>query len=885
MRLQIAGTIAAAALLLTSCGDGRIASPSAGVHPLAPGATASSLTSIQRIACIGRRGTPVITCGAPSSNSARDLIVGGQNQYVTLTSSNVTYDGGTHILSSDVSVTNLIPQALGTNDGATGDGTGLKVFFDVTPTVTDGTGAVTIVNPTGTGTFTSTNQPYYQYPGDHLGGDNILSTNEVSSTVNWQFNIDPTVNTFEFYVYVSANVHYPNGYVVVDSTSAFINQTATTTITATSRSAVGNAIGSSTLTYSSTAPAVATVNASTGQLTAVGPGFATINVTSSESTTGSVTVQVCPNLAVGEVYTTSGPGAGNVCVGGTASDAEYTYMPLNTSTSGASLRTIGTGIQAVTGPPTPDRIPTSVASNLGPLPASSVVNDFSIGTFAGADAKLAAFQARRAFRQSIPRATAPESSNEDVHGPSALNEVSPTASGVAPAEGADERLTWYPTETSAGHVNVSADAMVSGSLALRMMSVPSVGDAVSYNTNSACSGSPSVRTGLVRSVSQHAIIVSDTMNPTGGFTTAQYDSMALEFDTIAWPVDSANFTDPTDIDVNGHVIIFFTRALNELSPPASSSVIPGFFASKDVFGSDDCSNSNGAPTMGTEILYMAVPDPTGSINSNVRTVSFVRGSAIVTAVHEFQHLINGFARAYVTGASFFETAWTNEALSSVAEELAFYRTSVGLAPKQNIVVGNINTGPDASRRVTAFNAFANPNFGRLRPWLQRPDTTGITSGTSANTLAPRGISWAFLRYASDRANVGDPTFFRNMVNSNLEGIPNIQHAIGGMDPWQWLRDCIIALYADDAISVATQYKTQSWDYRSMYGALSSGGYVNVLVPRALTNNVALTLLYKGGGASSFDRFGVPATKFANINLTQSSAAPLPTVLLAIIRTK
>ena len=80
---------------------------------------------------------------------------------------------------------------------------------------------------------------------------------------------------------------------------------------------------------------------------------------------------------------------------------------------------------------------------------------------------------------------------------------------------------------------------------------------------------------------------------------------------------------------------------------------------------------------------MLVPDPTGAVNSNVRTVSFVRGNTTGTLGHEFQHMINGLRRAYVTGASFFETGFLNEGLSHIAEELMFYRTSVGGAAREH----------------------------------------------------------------------------------------------------------------------------------------------------------------------------------------------------------
>lgn len=869
--------MAATAILAASCGDRQVLSPGGAAVPRATGETAHPSTNIQRVSCTGRRGSVVLQCGIPKSKGSRDLIMGGQGVYVTLTSSNVVYDGGVGTLDFDVTVTNLIPQALGTNDGSTPDGTGVNVFFDQVPTVTGGTGSISVANPTGTGTFTGANQPYFQYPGSALGADNILSTNETSDPVHWTFNIDPTVDTFEFGVYVSANVHYPNGYVDIDSSAASgnINQSSTESLSAVSRSAVGNAVPGSTVTFSSSAPAVASVDANTGTITAVAPGISTITASSTESTTGTYTVQVCPNLAVGEAYSTSGADAASICLGGNAGVTEYTVEPLNLSPSSTvSLTITGTGVQAVTGPPSPDRIPAS-GLRLAALRGDESTATDAPWLFPGANAKLAARRAA-VYDAAIHDAVAPEVEG----GPYVPEEVDSAASGVATADGARERLMWYPTETVRGHV-AQADARDDSGLAMMPPAVPAVGDYVPYNTNTACSGSPSVRTGQVRSVSAHAIIASDTMNPAGGFTTAQYDSIALEFDSIAYAADSVNFGPPTDIDGNGRVILFFTRAMNELSPPASSTITYGQYASKDVFGTDDCNNSNGSASAGAEIIYMLVPDPTGAVNSNVRTVSLVRGNAIRTAGHELEHLTNGFARAYVTGASFFESAWLDEGLASIAEELMFYQTAPGLAPRGNIVLSTLTTGPNASRRVAAFNNYANLNFGNMRGWLQRPDTAGIVNG-SKTSLAARGLTWGYLRYAADRVNGSDATFFNNLVRSNLEGLPNIQNAIGGSDPLDWIRDFEIALYADDnAFSVATKYQTPSWNYRSVYGGL--GGFP--LLARPLTNNVALPLSYKTGGGSAYARVGVPASSWAKVTLLSGSTPPPSTVRLSVLRTK
>jgi len=752
------------------------------------------------------------------------IVVGRQHVNVELTSSNVSYDGS--VFSFDVTVKNLIPQTMATTDGVTPDSTGVRVFFVSGPDVVSGSGNASLANADGSGTFTASNQPYFSYTGSLLGADSLLSTNETSGARNWQINLDNTVTEFQFTVWITTEVHYPTGY--IDLFGGVSNMVAgdSMVLTDSVRTAVGTLVDTATVTWASSDSSVATVDAS-GHVHGLAEGAATITATSG-TRSGSVTVNVCPNLAVGEAFTTTAQGGATVCfAGGAGGAAEYTYMPVNLSASSSlsAFTVTGSGIQGVTGPPSPVRLPLNGLRSLDDE-ALQIASDVPY------------------LERDLPRL------NGLLRHPSS-------------------RVSRGRRSAPAGLRSIITQNVV-----------PAVGDLMDLNTNTSCSGSPVVRTGMVRSVKNHLIIVSDTSNPAGGFTTAQYDSIALEFDTLAWPADSANFGAPTDVDGNGHVVAFFTRAVNELSPPASSSVTLGFFASKDVFSNDPvegCSNSN----MG-EMFYMLVPDPTGAVNSNVRTVPFVRGNTTGTLGHEFQHMINAFRRAYVTGATSFEQGFLNEGLSHVAEELMFYRASVGLAPRQNIVVGNLTTGPNASRRVAAFNTYANQNFGRLRGWLQRPDTTGAFKN-NANSLAVRGAIWAFLRYSADRVNGDDQTFWYNMVNSNLEGKANIQNAIG-TNPDLWLRDWTASMYADDnAFGVAPAYQNPSWSYRSMYTALN-GSYQ--LVPRPLTNNTGLTLTYSAGGGTAYTRFGVPQGGFATVTGYQAgNTIPTSPYALIVVRTK
>src|SRR5437763_2717013 len=75
-----------------------------------------------------------------------DLVLGGQGALVRLASNGTAYNSGTQTFSSNVTVENLISQPMNTANGTTPDAGGVKVFFNAGPTVTGGTGTVTVAN-------------------------------------------------------------------------------------------------------------------------------------------------------------------------------------------------------------------------------------------------------------------------------------------------------------------------------------------------------------------------------------------------------------------------------------------------------------------------------------------------------------------------------------------------------------------------------------------------------------------------------------------------------------------------------------------------------------------------------------------------------------------
>ncbi|HEU0054473.1 MAG TPA: Ig-like domain-containing protein [Longimicrobium sp.] len=793
----------AAALLLflaAACADGGVA-PVLPDAPSGPGAV-----RLARLDCRVNVPTQRVSCGdAATTGGARGaVILGGQGVYVQLLSSNVVYSTGA--MSFDLTVQNLMSQVMGTPDGVTS--TGVQVFFDQGPTVTTGTGTVAIANPDGFAAFTAAGQPYFDYAGTLLGSDGILSPSETSAAKSWQFFVSPTVVNFSFTLLVATEIPFPAGWVDVTPPTATVDAGATLALTATSRDLGGGIISGTTMAWSSSDAAVATVDAS-GVVTGVAPGTATI-FADDGTNTGSATVQVCPALAVGGVYTADAPLTG-LCLGGGGAGAEYAVVPINLSASSVSLTTLASGIVAVSGAPTPARLP--AARDEGGLAADAPPTDTRVGT---------ALREREAevLRPLMSRA----------------RELRARSGGP--------RFVLVP-------------------------GTPLVGDLMTLNVNTGtCSGS-TPRGARVEAVGTRVVVMADTTNPADGLSSADYASIAAQFDTLVWPALTTPFGAPYDLDGNGdRVVVFYTRAVNALTASAAAPVA-GLTLKRDLYSSTLCANSNQG-----EMIYMMAADPTGTVNSNVRTVSLVKGLAATTMGHELQHLINASRRLYVNSASVFEETWLDEGLSDIAEELLFYRASVGLTPRGNIVVTQLTTGPNASRRVAAFNAHANPNFTRLRANLQAPHSTSADQ---------RGRTWAYLRYVADRTSGSEDAFWNALVNSISAGEANLSAAVGGAATGDLYRDFSGALYADDAVTgVSSTYTNPSWNFRSLYIALN-GSYP--LLARDLADGVARTDALGAGGGTAYLRLGVTTGNVAALTFSAGGAAPPVGMRWLVIRRK
>lgn len=181
-----------AALLLSACTD----------HPAEPSIRApDGEVSRTRVECTVQVQSEQVSCAMPPAGGpSANLILGGQHVYLRLISANASYAAG--VFSFDVVVQNLLSQRMGTPDGSTVYG--MKVLFDAGPTATGGSGAITVANPDGYGTFTGSNQPYFHY-------QQILETRGTSAPKGWRMDVPNTVTTFSFSVYVETQVEAEQG--------------------------------------------------------------------------------------------------------------------------------------------------------------------------------------------------------------------------------------------------------------------------------------------------------------------------------------------------------------------------------------------------------------------------------------------------------------------------------------------------------------------------------------------------------------------------------------------------------------------------------------------------------------------------------------------------
>ena len=691
-------------------------------------------------------------------------------------------------------------------------------------------------------------------------GSGVASTTWTLGAVTGIVRVTAQINGVTPVVFTANATAGSAALVVATPDRAYLGVGDTIRIRASVRDQFGNDLTSQTVSFSTPDGTVASIS-SGGLVTALAQGTARIIADAGGKTdtvgvvVGAAGASVCGpvasrTLTLGEVFTPDGDVAGaRTCLTApTGVNAEYALTLISTDPSYGTISPIDVYAFGNTGPATVALVGDAAVSAVIGQPVASSAIDFTAHV---SDTPRVAELARRSIERS---------------------ELAPLA---------NDARTWL-SERTAARARAEREGIAAA------LADYKVGDAITLNSNAneACSNA-SNRASRVAAVGVKSIVVADNENPTGGYTDAEYASIAATFDTLVYPLDTTAFGAPSNVSGNGKIILFFTRNVNALTPPSTNSyTIGGFFFARDLYpktarnGLASCPSSNEA-----EMFYLLVPDPNGVVNNNKRTKDEVTTLNLGTIAHEFQHLINSGRRLYVnTSAVTNEETWLDEGLSHAAEEMLYYRIS-GFSSRQNISASQLAVAP------SPFNNYASQNFSRFYLYLINPE---VNSPYAPNdSLATRGAIWNFLRFAAGRQGAsGEANFFRALVNSNTAGRTNLSNVLGGSTSFaDYLRDWTVSLIADDFSSAETAFLDQryimpSWNFRSVFPLLriSSSNPLGVypINARSLISGASQRVTLAGGTAS-YVRFGIASGKSTLLSLASNGATLPSTLRYAVVR--
>ncbi len=607
--------------------------------------------------------------------------------------------------------------------------------------------------------------------------------------------------------------------------------------TATPYDASGNAVSNRTITWASSTPTVATVSTS-GTVTGLAVGTTNISATVDGSISAALTVSVLAapaacsttnavTMTVGEIRTVTGSSRSQLCVAGGTAGADYALSVVNLDT-GATMRTLSmlpAGTQAVGTPLAP-----------------SFANLVAAGAGDDDPAERVHLARQRAMRR--------------VLGPRMAAERQARA------------------------------ARSSGSNIKGITGVPTVGTIVRLNTNGdGVNGNPCIANASdyhgarVAAVTTRAIVIVDTTAPSGGLTDAEYQQIATTFDTLVYDSDVSAFGAPFDADANGRVVLFFTPGVNSLTPANANYVIGGFFDSRDLYastGTNPCTGSNEG-----EMFYLPVLDPARRYNGVFTSRPGLVTGVINTLAHEFQHLINWSRRLNVTNASAPEDLFLDEGLSHLAEELLYYKAS-GLTALSNI---NFTTITATSTIQSNYLNYQDQNMQRLLSFMANPNPNSAWANN--DSLATRGATWGMLRFMIDAAGGASSSYTLALVNSNRQGLDNLNFVFGGTftTPYQAAQAFAMSLLTDGStVPVSSIYAFKSWDLRSIMPRLANTPTVYPLSVPTLSPGVSRSASLAAGGMA-FARFSVGSGGAGTIAFSSGTEALHTPITIQLVRTR
>ncbi len=292
--------------------------------------------------------------------------------------------------------------------------------------------------------------------------------------------------------------------------------------------------------------------------------------------------------------------------------------------------------------------------------------------------------------------------------------------------------------------------------------------------------------GTVRAVGDGVVLVEDLAAPAGGPTEEEWLALARELDGTVLPAVTSYFGPPDDIDRNGRVVVLFTPDVNRLGDGEAG--VGGFSLPQDLAASGRGDGELSDPDGGicpasneAEIVYSVSADPEATLGRPVSTEDLLRETPALVA-HEVQHIVSVGRRAPASSAGFgsAEEVWLDEALSSLAEEVAGL-AALGLPVGERLTFDRVSGTPE---ELETFNAYMLGNFRNLGLYLlglPGAPTVSTDDPDGVGGLQMRGFGWFLLRRLADQAGGDERAFFRSVIRGGENygrGIANLERVTG-----------------------------------------------------------------------------------------------------------
>jgi hypothetical protein len=549
--------------------------------------------------------------------------------------------------------------------------------------------------------------------------------------------------------------------------------------------------------------------------------------------------------------------------GGTVTMAVNTATRVDCSNGGTTVTLAGNGASYVVIP----ELPTDqVADNF-------VVYHLASGTLASSAASAGMLRAARRLGSGVStRLVTP------MQGPSRIRPG-------ALQQAFDRMLRKQGRQLAAsGALRSSASRAMRKSVASGSVTVPAAGSVRNFQVVSNLNGTAfKTVTATLSYVGASLLLYIDTAAPANGLTGVQLQSFGQYFDQILYPMDTAAFGSPTDLDHNGHVIMLMSPVVNADTPASlcqsEGSYVAGFFDSEDFNSASDPNSNQG------EIFYSIVPDPTGTVSCS-HTVADILFDVPATFLHELQHLIN-YSQHVIVHNGNAEVGAEDEGLSIVAEELGsrYYETK---CPPPLCRANPSQIYPDSSAGFLSSVAYDSYQYAYL------PDTASVTlHDDSEDGISWRGGDWALMHWLGDQFGAG---VYKKLDAGLTTGVANIESATGQTFP-SLFANFGLALYTDTmpglpraTAPAADRFSTRNlrtlweWTFQE-FGPQQGVGYIYPIALYPITTDTTSSIL--SPGTLSFYRLDTPSTAATvTIEFAQPGGVALQTVLhpqLAIYR--